>query len=84
MAKEGRTGQSAIVRNMQKTKCCDTFFFFSFFILLIFVNFDIFTIHIFRNYYKEMEYICKKKRESLSFSLFLIYFSDIYINVKYE
>ena len=47
MAKPGGTGQSATVRNMQKTQNRGDIL--SIFHLLILVNFDLFTIHILRN-----------------------------------
>ena len=55
MAKPGRTGQHAIVRNMQKYEWGDNFFFN----LLIFVNFDIFATHILRNFMKKWNYLFK-------------------------
>ena len=47
----GKTRQSAIARNMKKQNGAGIFFSN----LLIFVNFDMFTIHVLRNSYDKME-----------------------------
>ena len=67
-------------------------FYSIFFSLLIFVNFDRLTIHIFINWYEKMEstYFSSYLKQVVTvgvnrFYFFLIiYLSDNYINVKYE